>query len=124
MARVTSVASLGRSGVQDWVIQRVSALVLTAYFLFIFGYIALNPDLTYTQWSGLHSLISMKVFSTISLVMLLVHVWIGVWSVLTDYVTARIWGPKADLARRLLLLLVAAVVLIVGVFGLGIFWSV
>ena len=32
---VTAVTSFGRSGVSDWLVQRVSAVILLAYFLFI-----------------------------------------------------------------------------------------
>jgi succinate dehydrogenase / fumarate reductase membrane anchor subunit len=124
VARVTPVASLGRSGLQDWIVQRVSALVLAVYFLFILGYLIAHPDLTYVQWAGLHGMMIMKVFNTLSLLLLLAHVWIGVWGVLTDYVTPRIWGHGADLARSILLFLVIAVICVVAVFGIGIFWSV
>ena len=48
---VASVTSFGRSGLYDWMIQRVTAVVLAAYTVFILGYLVLNPDLTYMQWS-------------------------------------------------------------------------
>ena len=32
---VTTVTSMGRSGLYDWLMQRVSAVILLAYFLFI-----------------------------------------------------------------------------------------
>lgn len=123
MGRVTSIASLGRSGLYDFVMQRVSALVITAYFLFLFFFIASNPDMTYEQWHGLFSGFSMQVFSSIALLMLMAHVWIGVWGVLTDYVTPRLMGPKADVLRFIFQFAVLATVLVVTVIGLGIFWS-
>jgi len=55
MGRVTSIASFGRNGLYDWVIQRISALVIAAYFVFLVYFIASNPDLTYEQWRGLFS---------------------------------------------------------------------
>ena len=42
---VNSVSSLGRSGVNDWVIQRVSAVVIAAYVFFMIGYFYANPEL-------------------------------------------------------------------------------
>jgi succinate dehydrogenase / fumarate reductase membrane anchor subunit len=123
MGRVTSIASLGRNGLYDWVVQRISALVIAAYFLFIVFFLVANPDLSYEQWHGLFSCLWMKVFSTISLLMLLAHVWIGVWSVLTDYMTPRLMGSKANIFRLIVELAVLAVVLIVAVIGLNIFWS-
>ena len=32
---VTSVTSMGRSGLYDWLMQRVTAVILLAYFLYI-----------------------------------------------------------------------------------------
>jgi succinate dehydrogenase / fumarate reductase membrane anchor subunit len=49
---VTQVANMSRNGVSDWIIQRVSALVLAAYTLLIFGFVVLNPDLDFRAWSG------------------------------------------------------------------------
>ena len=46
---VTQITSFGRSGLYDWMMQRVSALVLSFYTVFIIGYLLLNPDLTYDQ---------------------------------------------------------------------------
>lgn len=122
MARVTPIASFG--GLYDFVLQRISAVVIAAYFLFILGYLMQADGLTYDQWVSLFSAGWMKVFSTITLLMLLAHVWIGVWGVLTDYVTTRLMGPRANLIRMLLEVAVLAVVLIVAVVGLATFWSV
>ena len=74
MGRVTSIASLGRSGLYDWVIQRISAVVITAYFLFLLYFVASKPDLTYAEWHGLFSCFAMQVFSTIALLMLMAHI--------------------------------------------------
>ncbi len=123
MGSVTSIASLGRNGLYDWVVQRISAVVIAAYFLFLVFFLVMNPGLTYEQWVALFSSNWMQVFSTISLLMLLAHVWIGVWGVLTDYMTPRLMGSKANSMRLVVELVVFAVVLIVAVVGLSIFWS-
>lgn len=83
---VTNAATLGRSGVHDFVIIRASALVLAAYAIFIVGYLLTHPNLSFADWSGLYSQIWMKVFTIIALFGLVSHAWIGLWQVLTDYV--------------------------------------
>ena len=50
---VTAVTSLGRSGLSDWVMQRVTALVLLSYTLFITGVIFFGPTLSYAEWKAL-----------------------------------------------------------------------
>lgn len=83
---VTSVTSLGKSGVSDWLMQRLSAVVLAAYTVFIVGYLLLNPDLTYTQWSEFFSGTCVRIFTLLSLIALGAHAWVGLWTVSTDYI--------------------------------------
>ena len=47
---VTNVTNLSRSGLYDWMAQRVSAVVLAAYFLFLIGYGGAHPGIDYAQW--------------------------------------------------------------------------
>ena len=83
---VKSVTSFGRSGLYDWLIQRVSAVVLGAYTVFMVVYLLNNSDLTYEQWNGLFGMTSMRIFSLMALMSLGAHTWIGLWSVSTDYI--------------------------------------
>lgn len=83
---VASVTNLGRSGVYDWLIQRVSAVVLAAYTVFMIGFLLFNPDLTYAQWSGLFDSTLMRIFSLLTLLSFGAHAWIGLWTVSTDYI--------------------------------------
>ena len=95
MGLTTSVTSFGRSGLSDWLLQRVTAVVLAAYVIFLAGYLLINSDLQYEQWVALHSHFCMKVFNVMAVLSVAVHAWIGLWAVLTDYVTVRLMGPKA-----------------------------
>ncbi len=88
---VASVTSFGRSGLYDWMIQRVTAVVLAAYTVFILGYLILNPDLTYQQWSELFSQTSVRVFSLFALLSLGAHAWIGLWTISTDYLKSMVF---------------------------------
>ncbi len=83
---VTNAASLGRSGVHDFILIRASAIILTCYTIFLVGFIACSAPLTYDAWHGLFSGLPMKVFTLLALVSVLIHSWIGIWQVLTDYV--------------------------------------
>ena len=49
---VTSVTNFSRSGLYDWMAQRVSAVVLAAYTLFLLGYVMANPGMDYDQWQA------------------------------------------------------------------------
>lgn len=122
MERVTPVTSLTRNGLYDWLLQRVSAVILAAYSLFVFFYILCNPDLTYEQWRALFDAAWMRIFSLIALLMILVHAWIGLWTVLTDYVTPRLMGSKAVFLRFVLQALIVLVMVVVAIFGIDLLW--
>ncbi|MHC9036599.1 succinate dehydrogenase, hydrophobic membrane anchor protein, partial [Cobetia marina] len=40
---VNNITNFSRSGLSDWVLQRVSAVVLAAYSVFMVGYLLLHP---------------------------------------------------------------------------------
>ena len=83
---VKAITSFGRSGLYDWLVQRVSAVILAAYTIFIVVYLLLNPDLDYQQWQTLFEYTRVRIFSLMALLALAAHCWIGLWSVSTDYI--------------------------------------
>lgn len=85
---VASVTSLGRNGLYDWLIQRVSAVILAVYTLFILGYFVLNPDLTYEQWATLFESTCMRIATLAAVISLAAHAWVGLWTISTDYLKA------------------------------------
>src|SRR5690625_7623167 len=101
MAMVTNVTSMGRSGVSDWLLQRASAVILLAYTVFIVGYILLTPELDYSQWRALFEQLWMRIFSLLALLAIVEHAWIGLWVVITEYLTERAIGSKAIVLRVL-----------------------
>ena len=84
---VTSVTSFSRTGLSDWLIQRVTSIILLAYFLLIAYQLMGSVD--YTAWARLFEQTWMKVFTLMAALSLAAHSWIGLWSVFTDYLTER-----------------------------------
>jgi succinate dehydrogenase / fumarate reductase membrane anchor subunit len=121
---VKSVTSLSNSGLSNWMLQRISALIMTAYLLFMVGYFFLNPSPTYEQWSNLHASMSMRLFSLLAILSIAVHAWIGIWCVLTDYITVRLIGPKATPIRMFLQLAMIAIILFYVVWAIDILWGI
>ncbi len=83
---VKAVTSLGRSGLQDWMIQRISAVVLAVYTLYLFYFLLMATSLSYQLWQALFQDAFFKVFSLLALLSLILHAWIGLWTVSTDYI--------------------------------------
>jgi succinate dehydrogenase / fumarate reductase membrane anchor subunit len=120
---VTSVTSFGRSGLYDWLIQRVGGVVMAAYLIFIVAYIALHPELTFEQWSALYGQLWMRVFSFMTLLSFIAHAWIGLWAVLTDYLTERLMGSKATVLRILAQVVLGGVSVTYLIWGIEILWG-
>ncbi|CAJ0992980.1 succinate dehydrogenase membrane anchor subunit [Pantoea sp. Nvir] len=114
---VSNASALGRSGIQDWLLLRASAILIAFYIFYLFSFIALTDMLTYDVWSGFFALEFTKVFTLLTLFSILVHGWIGMWQVLTDYVKG--------LTIRLILQLVIVITLFsYAIYGTVVLWGV
>jgi succinate dehydrogenase / fumarate reductase membrane anchor subunit len=124
MGMITNVTSFGRSGLSDWLLQRTTAIVMAAYVVFVTFYLLTNPDLQYDQWLALNSHICMKVLNVLTVLSIAIHAWIGLWAVLTDYVTVRLLGPKATPLRIIFQLGMILVTLVYVIWALDIVWGI
>ena len=121
---VTNVTNLSRSGLYDWMAQRVSAVVLAAYFLFLLGYMVASPDLGYAQWHALFSQNWMRIFSLMALVALCAHAWVGMWTISTDFLTSMALGRWATAVRFLFQAVCGMAMFVVFLWGVQILWGV
>ena len=121
---VTSVTNLSRSGLYDWMAQRVSAVVLAAYVLFLLGYVLFNPGMTYVEWHGLFSNNAMRIFSLLALVALGAHAWVGMWTIATDYLTPMSFGKSATAIRFLFQAVCGVAMFAYFVWGVQILWGI
>jgi len=102
-------------GLRDWLIQRVSAVLIAAYVFWIVIYCGLHGLYDYLAWQSLFSSVTFKVLTSVVLVSTVWHAWIGLWTVATDYLHSKI-------IRNLVLLLIVLVLLAYIVFGFTINW--
>ena len=105
-------------GLRDWMVQRISAVLIAVYFisLTIVCMSHLDQLAAYSFWAELMASALFR-WSTACILFLMVwHAWIGLWTVMTDYVHHRC-------LQRLLLVIVA--VLLIGYFawGVSILWA-
>ena len=120
---VTSVTSLSRSGLADFVLQRASAVVLALYAGSIVCWFLVNESVIHAQLAAYFGSMPMRLFSTLALLATGVHGWIGMWTVGTDYVQEHYFGRHATVFRLLYLAGVALVLFVYVAWGLALFWS-
>ena len=118
---MTAVTSFGRSGLSDWLVQRVTGVILLAWFLCVGASILGEP--TYEQWKGMFELTSMKIFTLLAILSLAAHAWIGMWAVGTDYLTERLMGSTGNVLRLAFQIGCSLVIFIYVIWGIQILWG-
>lgn len=114
---VNSVLGVNHRGFTDWLIQRISAIVMIIYTFILIGFFYKHPQLAFTDWHDLFAEMWMKISTLIVLLFLLFHAWIGMWTILTDYV-------KPYVLRMTLHVIVFLALLAFFLQGILILWSV
>lgn len=72
-------------GLRDWLVQRVTAVVMALYILVVAVYVLVRP-FGYDTWTELFSGNIMRSFSLLFLLSVFYHAWIGVRDIVMDYV--------------------------------------
>ncbi len=116
-----SATSFSRSGLSDWLVQRVSAVILGIYTVLMVVVWSGHP--TYVSWHALMSSTGMRIATLLALLSLAGHAWVGIWTVLTDYVTVRHMGAKAVPVRIFLEVLTVLALFVYLVWGIQIMWG-
>ncbi len=120
---VTNVTSFGRSGLSDFVLQRVTAVILALYTLCVVGYFLTAGELSHQALVGFFGGTAMKVFSTMAIFATVAHAWIGLWTIGTDYIRPHYFGGVATTARFIYQAVCIVMLFIYTVWALQIFWS-
>lgn len=121
---VTSVTSLGKNGLYDWVIQRGTAVVLGVYFVCLMSFLITNPDLGYAKWHAYMTSGYMRVFTLLALLSMAAHAWVGLWTISTDYITTRQMGAMATVLRVAFQGVCALLTLVYVIWGVQILWGI
>lgn len=80
------VVKASHSGLRDWLVQRISAVIIGLYGIFMAVYLFLHQPVYFAQWHALFDSVFVKIATLITLVAIMWHAWIGLWTVLTDYI--------------------------------------
>lgn len=111
-----SATSFSGSGLRDWLLQRATAIILAAYLFYFLGYLFTHSPMDFDAWQSLFHDSCMQVATTLVLIAIITHAWIGVWTVFGDYV--KCWCLRLTLNFALFFGLLTLLV-----WGLAIIWS-
>ena len=113
---VKSATGLTGSGTRDWIVQRFGAVVLALYSITILVFFLTHGNVSFIEWSSFITSLPMRLFSLVAIVALAGHAWVGIWTILTDYV-------KSGSLRLALQALMIAAILVYVFWGIMIFWG-
>lgn len=111
------LAVVAHYGWRDWLIQRVTAVVMLLYTLFVLAVLIAIPQLDYERWRALWSLSVMRYATIFFVVAALMHAWVGVRNILMDYV-------KDTGLRLVLYVLVILTLIAYGAWAWQVLWGV
>ena len=74
----------GNNGIKSWFLQRFSSIILISYIIFIL-YNCEITNFNFESWNILFNNYYTKIFTLVTVFNILIHAWIGLWTVTTDY---------------------------------------
>lgn len=104
-------------GLRDWLIQRVTAVIMAVYTLVFVGYWLMQPAVDYNAWTMFFSSSLVRTLSLLFLLSVFYHAWIGVRDIVMDYV-------KPPFIRLFIHVLVILVLLLYVIWSVQILWGI
>ena len=115
-AMVNRIVTGAHYGLRDWMVQRVTAVVMAIYAVIIVVYLLMQSSFGYDTWAELFSGNVMRSFSMLFLLSLFYHAWIGVRDIVMDYV-------KPASIRLLIHVLVILALVLYTIWSVQILWG-
>ena len=109
---------------------RLSALFVLGYSLWILSFILTNKPIDYVAWVSFTNQSLFQFSTTFAFLFILIHAFIGLWTVGTDYLTSRTLGfinptliRHADFIRGAYTIIFVALGILMVTTTLFIIWS-
>ena len=84
-----------------WYTQRYTSLIILSYLIYILSFIFNNQDINFFSWSDFFLSFQVRFLTSIVFLVIVLHAFIGLWTVGTDYLTKRTLGfLNVSLSKR------------------------
>lgn len=113
---VNRIVTGSHYGLRDWLVQRVTAVLMVLYTLFIAIYCAKQTALDYNTWTLMFSSNVVRTFSLLFLLSIFYHAWIGVRDVVMDYI-------RPAFVRLTIHVLVIVALILYAIWSVQILWG-
>ncbi|MCY4096021.1 MAG: succinate dehydrogenase, hydrophobic membrane anchor protein [Gammaproteobacteria bacterium] len=109
-----------KRGLIDFIAQRLTAVIIGIYVVHIAVIFALNGDMDYVAWRSYFTSGYALLLSSLTVLAIAIHAWVGMWTVGTDYIRGSAVSNGIRLAYQVLL---AVALLAFLVWSLGLIWG-
>lgn len=72
-------------GIRSWLIQRISAIFIALYLIYLFISVSNFEQISYSSWHAWVALTVNKILMVLFFLSLLLHAWVGIRDVVLDY---------------------------------------
>jgi succinate dehydrogenase / fumarate reductase, membrane anchor subunit len=103
-------------GWQDWLAQRVTAVIMVLFSIVFIGFFVVHGSVNYGQWKTLFSSQLFRVLALLFFFSVFYHAWIGIRDVLMDYIKPT--GIRLTAQVAVLLFLVSC-----AIWSVAILWG-
>ncbi len=104
-------------GLKEWIIQRVTAIVMVVFTVILLVDYAITGSATYEGWASLFSNQFMKLLTLLAFISLFYHAWIGIRDIWMDYI-------KPVSIRLTLQVLTVLYLVVCAAYAVQILWKV
>ena len=105
---VKRIVSGAHYGLRDWLMQRVTAVVMALYLLVMAFFLVTHQPLQYADWHGFFAGEAVRLGTILFLLSLLLHTWVGVRDICMDYFKPVYLRLAAEVLTILVLIAYAA----------------
>lgn len=113
---VNRVVTGAHYGLREWLVQRVTAVVMAVYTLIFAGYLLLQSPVDYDIWSALFANNVVRSFTLLFLLCMFYHAWVGMRDIVMDYV-------KSAGVRLVMHVAVILVLILYAIWSVQILWG-
>ena len=91
-------------GIRNYLGIKTTGVIILVYFVAISAYIFGKEKITFAQWSQLFDNLLVQLATLVTLISIMIHGFIGIWQITTDYIKCSAVRMTAQTAISILLI--------------------
>lgn len=105
---VNRIVTGAHYGLRDWLMQRITAVVMAVYLVALAGFLITHQPLQYADWREFFACELVRLGTVLFMMALFLHAWVGVRDIFMDYLKPVWLRLSAEVLTILALIAYAA----------------